>query len=102
MIYPRWKYTAHKIESRYGDLVRPDFIGRVIASDAELETLGGVWYDTPAELQQAKKEPVLQASDAPIDANPLDERDIVIAKLDAAGIQYDKRWGLAKLKALLE
>jgi Flp pilus assembly protein TadD len=45
------------------------------------------------ELEEA----VLTSSDA---VTPTD-RDSIIAKLDAAGIEYDGRWGVARLQALL-
>ena len=35
------------------------------------------------------------------EAPPEDEKTAVMAALDAAGIEYDRRLGLAKLKALL-
>lgn len=33
--------------------------------------------------------------------SPKDEKEELFAKLDAAGIEYDKRWGAAKLREAL-
>jgi hypothetical protein len=40
-------------------------------------------------------------SEPSAEAAPPDDREALHAALDAAGVDYDKRWGVAKLRALL-
>ena len=64
---------------------------------------------TPAELAFDKShgwaeiapKPAQEDPTVPNGADPPSDRDEVIAKLKAEGIEYDGRLGLAKLRALL-
>ena len=71
--------------------------GFAVANDAdEHRALTGHGYG-PALVEAAKP-----AEDpAPEDGKAVSEKDAVMAALDASGIEYDRRLGLAKLKALL-
>lgn len=40
-------------------------------------------------------------TEAPASAPELDEKDQIRAELDAAGVSYDGRWGIEKLRSLL-
>lgn len=65
--------------------------GFAVANDAdEHRALTGHGYG-PALIEEAPAE----------DGKAVSEKDSVMAALDAAGIEYDRRLGLAKLRALL-
>lgn len=104
MSFPKWQYTATKLVPKFGDFKFDGFIGRIIQDQAELDRLGGTWYDTPALLQAAtSKENVPvnhQAQNIEIEKD--DEKSFWQAKLDEKNIPYDKRWGVAKLKEQFE
>jgi len=82
--YPKWIY------SREG--------ARIIQDASEYPASG--WYESPAFIpdaetaQEGAQEPAGDANDAPT-------VDGVRSQLEALGIDYDKRWGLARLTALL-
>lgn len=54
---------------------------------------GGVKIMPGAVIGDARAQP--RGTSAPLD------RDAIMARLDAAGIEYDGRWGIARLKAML-
>lgn len=60
--------------------------------------------DTLRRMQievQYRKGEIADAGATPVVMkDPLD-RDAIMARLDAAGIEYDGRWGLARMQALL-
>lgn len=66
-----------RIENRTGAVVR----------------FGGVKVSPGAVIGDARAHP--RGTSAPLD------RDAIMAKLDAAGIEYDKRWRTDRLQALL-
>ena len=90
--YPKWIY------SREG--------ARIIQGASEYPASG--WFESPAlvPLDEPAPEPVPEAlpeaapeaTEAPESAQTVES---VRAQLDALGIDYDKRWGLARLTALL-
>lgn len=71
--FPKWKYhDAHEA---------------VVVQDADAEkALGPGWRDSPVAQDQEPAEPTVES---------------LRAELDAKGIAYDKRWGLARLQAAL-
>jgi len=66
-----------RIENRTGAVVR----------------FGGMKVSPGAVIGDARAQP--RGVSVPTD------RDAIMARLDAAGIEYDGRWGLARLQALL-
>jgi len=73
--------------------MRPGLHGRIINSQEELDALGGIWYDTPTQVYDAQNKGAPTEDDETIDS--------LRRKLDKAGISYDKRIGVNKLKELL-
>ena len=60
----------------------------------------------PYQINKLRNHPyfveVPDEAPAPKGSPEQNERDAIKAKLDEAGIPYDKRWGLERLKAVLE
>lgn len=83
----KWRYTKHPIVRQYGDFKGHDFTGRIITPEQE-KSLGGMWCDTPTELLTDKE--------------PEDEREFLVKKAEEKGIEVDKRWGVKKLKEVLD
>lgn len=99
MSFPKWQYTRHKVTPRYGDLVRPGFIGRIINSQEEIDALGGEWFDTPTEMMKVTAETISNVKS--FEEVKEETMESLRESLDAKGIAYDKRWGIAKLKEAL-
>lgn len=59
--------------------------------------------DLAPQLESAYLPPeeVAQEEAAEQEETAVDEKDELRARLDAAGIEYDKRWGVSKLRAAL-
>lgn len=86
--YPKWIY------SREG--------ARIVQDESECPETG--WYDSPAFIpaDEPAAEPAPEATpEAPEAHESAQTVEAVRAQLDALGIDYDRRWGLARLIALL-
>ena len=64
---------------------------RVVQDEAEAAAVGEGWYSSPDGVG-AKHTP---------EVAPLSERDALLAEAEARGVEVDRRWGVAKLKAVL-
>lgn len=99
--YPKWQYTSDKSMKAANGIERPGFVGRIIFSQDETDKLGGLWYDTPTELEEAEKFKSLENEKTSLQAE-IDDVETIRAELDKKGIEYDKRWGVARLKGLID
>lgn len=64
---------------------------RVVQDEAEAMALGEGWFPSPGAVLQAPVERVRM----------LDEREVLLAEAAARGVEVDRRWGVARLRAEL-